>query len=99
MGFFDRIETIIKSYLHDEDDHVFGHSTEKWRSSFQDPDVEAAFEELNDYLSGGSGGRKTASQTGTPRDGYAQYGHAAGGGNHNQAGKAAGIPHALDKDF
>lgn len=97
MGFFDRIETIIKSYLHDEDDHVFGHSAEKWRSSFQDPDVEAAFEELNDYLSKGSGGKRSASQTGTRRDGHARY--AAGGGNHNQAGKTAGIPNALDKDF
>jgi DnaJ-domain-containing protein 1 len=99
MGFFDRIETIIKSYLHDEDDHVFGHSAGKRRSSFQDPDIEAAFEELNDYLSSGSGGKKTASQTGTHRGGYARYDHAAAGGNHNQAGKTAGIPNALDKDF
>jgi DnaJ-domain-containing protein 1 len=95
MGIFDRIGDVIKSYLNDEDKRLFGHTPhESWGSS-PDPDVEAAFEELNDYLSGGAGGQKTASGAGR-RSGNTGYGHTA-----HQAGAAqsAGIPQALNQAF
>ena len=57
MGFFDRIENIIKSYLNDEDRGIFGRDAgwsenrdRSQRYRFFDPDAEAAFEELNDFL-------------------------------------------------
>jgi DnaJ-domain-containing protein 1 len=90
MGFFDRIETIIKSYLHDEDDTIFGHPGGEWRSSSQDPDLEAAFEELNDFLFGGKKKR-----TGFGSGGTTGYGGAESYGN----AKAPGIPPALAQDF
>jgi hypothetical protein len=54
MGIFDRLGDVIKSYLNDEDSRMFGHGSRQGPSG--DPDLDAAFEELNDYL-GGPGGK------------------------------------------
>jgi len=62
MGIWDRLETVIKSYLTSDDENVFGGSRQ-WRSPSQgstsggDPDLNAAYEELNDFL-GKDGGRE-----------------------------------------
>jgi DnaJ-domain-containing protein 1 len=47
MGIWDRLGDVIKSYLHDEDAKIF---KEYKRPPHSDPDLDAAFEELNDYL-------------------------------------------------
>jgi DnaJ-domain-containing protein 1 len=72
MGIWSRLGTVIKSYLDDSDTKVFG-SSEKSGSPFRsagsqssrDPDLDAAFEELNDYLnrkgSGNSGEQNKSS--------------------------------------
>jgi hypothetical protein len=71
MGIFDRLEYLIRSYLNDSEDEsarIFGRESRR-RSDFRDangrrsgdfadPDVKAAFEELNEFLNrtpGGSG--------------------------------------------
>lgn len=46
--FFDRLGDVIKNFLDDEDDRLFG--TRRSRSSFRDPDLEAAEAELDDFL-------------------------------------------------
>jgi len=53
MGIWSRLGTVIKSYLDDYDAKLFG-TNEKPGSSFRsaDPDLDAAFDELNDYLNG-----------------------------------------------
>ena len=49
MGIWDRLESVIKSYINDhEDPKVFG----KNRSQGHDPDLDAAYEELDDFLNG-----------------------------------------------
>jgi len=48
MGIWDRLGSVIKSYITDEGDKLFGNRS-KWRS---DPDVDAAYEELDGYLKG-----------------------------------------------
>jgi DnaJ-class molecular chaperone len=48
MGLLDRLGNVIKSYLNDEDKRIFGSSG--GYSSSGDPDLHAAFDELNDYL-------------------------------------------------
>jgi hypothetical protein len=63
MGIFDRLGDVIKSYLNDEDERIFGKSAGKRETgggSYRDPDVEAAFEELNDYLGGNPGKTRPA---------------------------------------
>ena len=51
MGIFGRIEDVIKSYLNDDSDD--GSSFQR-RHGFSDPDVDAAMDELNEYLKSGS---------------------------------------------
>ena len=47
MGIWNRLENVIKSYLNDDDQRVFGRSSPGARS---DPDLDAAYEELDDFL-------------------------------------------------
>jgi DnaJ-class molecular chaperone len=54
MGILDRLEDVIKSYLNDEDEGIFRKSSKNWKERNADPDVEAAYRELNDYLKGDS---------------------------------------------
>ncbi len=48
MSIFDRLEDVIKSYLNSEDDRIFGKSRNS--NPRGDPDLDAAYDELNDYL-------------------------------------------------
>ena len=55
MGIWSRLGTVIKSYLDDQDSKLFGNnggSGSPFRGARHsgDPDIDAAFEELNDYL-------------------------------------------------
>jgi DnaJ-class molecular chaperone len=88
MGIFDRIGNVIKSYLNDEDARVFGGQGGRGKSG--DPDVEAAFEELDDYLNRGKGGR----------DGAGNGGEKSRGKTENaRRGAAESPPEALRADF
>jgi hypothetical protein len=94
MGIFDRLGDVLKSYLHDEDERIFGASPGgRGRAGTSgDPDVEAAFEELNDFLRGpredpppGSG--KPGEKPGRERSWNGGYG---GSGEGGTAGNTAG---------
>ncbi len=51
MSILDRLGDVIKSYLNDEDERIFGKSR---NNSFRgDPDLNAAYDELDDYLNEG----------------------------------------------
>jgi hypothetical protein len=64
MGIIDRLGEVIKSYLNDEDRRIFG--TVPGRGQYPDPDLEAAFEELDSFLNGGkSPGGKAGGYTKT----------------------------------
>ncbi|MCL2130497.1 MAG: J domain-containing protein [Treponema sp.] len=49
MGIWERLGTVVKSYLNDDESGTFEKSTS--RSSI-DPDLNAAYDELNDFLKG-----------------------------------------------
>ena len=57
MGIWDRLGSVIKSYIN-HDERIFG-KTASGRSS--DPDIDAAYEELDDFLRGN--GSKSTSKT------------------------------------
>ena len=57
MGIWDRLGNVIKSYLNDNDSEVFRKSTHR---SSSDPDLDAAYEELNNFLGGKDGGKKSS---------------------------------------
>jgi curved DNA-binding protein CbpA len=64
MGIFDRLGDVLKSYLNDEDRRIFGRSRDS--APFGDPDLEAAYEELDAFLRHGS--RNARNSTSGGRD-------------------------------
>jgi DnaJ-class molecular chaperone len=58
MGIWERLGNVIKSYFTDESDKLFGNHS-KWRT---DPDLDAAYEELDGYLKGKDSGGKTSNR-------------------------------------
>jgi DnaJ-domain-containing protein 1 len=64
MGIWYRLGNVIKSYLHSEDIRLFGNSR---GSASENPDLDEAFEELNEFLKqgrAGSGGAGNRSESG-----------------------------------
>lgn len=87
MGIWDRLGNVIRSYLNDEDEGASGKNS--GFSASKDPDLDAAFEELNDFLSG-RGERRSGSTGG--ESGNSQY----------RGGRTASpppLPESLRADF
>jgi DnaJ-domain-containing protein 1 len=76
VGIFDRLEDLVKSYLN-SDDTPFSASRERRR--YGDPDLDSAYEELNEFLNAG----KSGAAGGFPG------GNSRAGGNDAAAGRAA----------
>jgi DnaJ-class molecular chaperone len=90
MGLFDRLGDVIKSYLNDEDAKVFGKSSGP--QSFTDPDLNEAFEELNDFL-----GKNEKDASWDERNG--QSGRDWGSASHRQSQETQRTPESLRRDF
>ncbi|GHV89584.1 hypothetical protein AGMMS50268_00870 [Spirochaetia bacterium] len=97
MGVFDRLGDVIKSYLNDEDEKIFGRSS-RGHQRGGDPDLDAAFDELNDFLGGDSagsghreGGTRRDSWRGIvdeePEGRYRRQDEAGGGAGNGNAGR------------
>ena len=56
MGIWDRLGSVIKSYLNDSNEAGFTRSSPKRQG---DPDLNAAYEELDDFLKGNDGKSKS----------------------------------------
>ncbi|GMO48656.1 MAG: hypothetical protein Ta2G_04670 [Termitinemataceae bacterium] len=52
MGIFNRLASVLKSVL-EEDDIIAGAYQRQERDTYRDPDLNAAYDELNDYLKNG----------------------------------------------
>jgi DnaJ-domain-containing protein 1 len=50
MGILDRLEDVIKSYLNDEEEPLIGKPFSRRQQRHVNPDLDAAYEELNDFL-------------------------------------------------
>jgi DnaJ-domain-containing protein 1 len=109
MGIWDRIGDVIKSYLNSEDESLFGASGQRWRGGSSDPDLDAAFEELDEFLSmKGRGRRQASSGDGAWTRGEDAWsgGQAWGsgdrsGGFREETGNpgTGGVPETLGQDF
>ncbi|MDR0624474.1 MAG: J domain-containing protein [Treponema sp.] len=104
MGIFDRLGDVIKSYLHDEEGRIFGHSPRQ--GPFSDPDLDAAYEELNDFLGGDrerDWGPAGGSSTNRERSWNGEFGGSRGfretWGGSGPAGKTSLPPEELRPDF
>ncbi|MDR1400690.1 MAG: J domain-containing protein [Treponema sp.] len=85
MGIFERIEDVIKSYLNDEGEAPFGKTRRR-----SDPDYEAAYQELNEYLNDGT---STRSRTSFDYEARSQSSRAY------SSNRSANIPEDLRQDF
>jgi hypothetical protein len=97
VGIFDRLGDVIKSYLNDEDSRIFGNTRER-RSG--DPDLDAAWDEVNDYLKGGPQAKANESPGGDSwgaRPGGGGSSAGAGGSWRSPGGGA--VPEELRPDF
>jgi len=89
MSFWGRLESVINSYLNDTD----GETARLFRRGGSgDPDLDAAYEEIDDYLNEKDGGKK-----------HAEYSWKdAGGGNSGAGGASTKVklpPEELRADF
>ncbi|MCL2232470.1 MAG: J domain-containing protein [Treponema sp.] len=63
MDILGRLGNVVRSYLNDETDSIFGKGRGPGSGAsagHRDPDLKAAFDELDDFLSGKEGGSKKA---------------------------------------
>jgi hypothetical protein len=89
---------VIKSYLNDEDERVFGSTSRAGRHS-PDPDLDAAFEELNDYLGKGKGKGERSFSGENSRDGGRAAEENRGFQRGTGTGREPAVPEALRGDF
>jgi len=85
MGIFDRLGQVLKSYFNDDEDPIF---RDRRGPASNDPDLNAAFEELDDYLN------RDKSTTDNKRE-RADFSGAAAEGEQ----KKIRIPEELRADF
>jgi DnaJ-domain-containing protein 1 len=93
VGIFDRLENLVKSYLNGED-APFSESREGRR--YGDPDLDSAYEELNEFLNAGKSGG-----TGGFSGGNSQAGGTNTAGGRTVRNESAGnpVPGELRRDF
>jgi DnaJ-domain-containing protein 1 len=98
--FFDRLGDVIKNFLDDEDEHLFGGRARN--GSFGDPDLDAAYDELDEFLKTGKNEKKEARSDGfTGQRAWSDpYGTGNAGPKRTSAPHGpAGVPESLRKDF
>lgn len=104
--FFDRLGDVIKNFLDDEDEHIFG--TNHQTSSSDDPDLDAAYDELDEFLKTGKNEKKSEStasgnrsSTGKGRAWSDPYESSSGGEWKPGPTKptSGGVPESLRGDF
>jgi DnaJ-class molecular chaperone len=98
MGIFDRLEDVLKSYLNSADRRMFGRSR-NYGAPFGDPDLDAAYEELDEFL---GHSRRSARNAGgraweNPGSDHGRESADSDAGRKNRA--AAGPPEKLRPDF
>jgi DnaJ-domain-containing protein 1 len=104
MGILDRLGDVLKSYLNDENGHVFGkHSGGNAGypgGRHSDPDMEAAFEELDDFLNRGKTGASFRDDTDASAGAYrGAAGNKSGGAYRETSGGGGQAPESLRPDF
>jgi DnaJ-domain-containing protein 1 len=100
MGIFDRLGDVLKSYLNNEDRRIFGHSRDSG-APFGDPDLEAAYEELDELLGHKRGARNAGGRAWeSPGSGGGHAWESANPGAGRRTGRRAEPPpEELRPDF
>jgi hypothetical protein len=88
MGIFERLGNVIKSYINDEDSRPAGRRS---GAACADPDLEAAYDELNDYLDNGERSGRHGGGEGAAAE--------SAGDTGEDPGKTPRVPEELRADF
>jgi DnaJ-domain-containing protein 1 len=96
MGIMDRLGNVIKSYLNNEDERIFSSGSKERRSS-RDPDLDAAFDELNDFLNKDTAQKGPDAWSDNFDKAAGTSGQDAGAKRRNEAFRS--IPEELRADF
>jgi DnaJ-domain-containing protein 1 len=107
MGIFDRLGDLLKSYLNSDDRKTFGpgrnFGSENAGRSYADPDLEAAYEELDELLGHKADGKRGPADSSADSGAGSRAGEggrASGGNRANERGRNAGrVPQELEADF
>lgn len=91
MGIIDRLSTVIRSYLNEDSSVQSDSGWARNTGRTSDPDLDAAFEELNDFL-----GKEKRGADGESRD---QSRHTDNSRRTGRQGDASAIPETLRADF
>ena len=67
MGIWERFANVLKSYINDGTERVFGE--DRPRFGRRDDDYNAAYEELNDFLKGGKDSKSETKNSGSDKSG------------------------------
>lgn len=99
--FFDRLGEVIKGFLDEEDERIFPRSGRS--SPIRDPDLDAAYDELDEFLKTGksSGGGRAWADPSETGYGRSTAGGAAGAGaaDGRRRPAASTVPEGLRADF
>jgi curved DNA-binding protein CbpA len=101
MGIFDRLGDMLRTYLNDDDERIFGKQSGGGR--YSDPDLDAAFDELNNFLNGGREGEEKP--WGASEERKFREGGDAGDwesrfyGGRTGSARRSGVPESLRPDF
>jgi hypothetical protein len=99
MGIWDRLGDVIKSYLNDGDSGGVKHGQSGRGPRYGDPDLDAAFDELNEFLgSGRPGGGAQSSTAQGGGQGASDWDRAFAGNDGARKGGTA-PPESLRADF
>jgi len=91
--FFDRLGEVLKNFLDEDSDRLFG--TRQARRPWSDPDLDAAYDELEEFLNSERGEHKKSyawSDTHTNTEGFSYQGA-------KRPSSKPSIPESLRKDF
>lgn len=93
-NFFDRLGTLLRSFLDEDSDHLFGSRPSHGHVS--DPDLDAAYDELNEFLNSEREQQRKTYTWSDPHENFKTSGSRSfGAKSQNQST----IPESLRKDF
>lgn len=97
--FFDRLGDVLKNFLHDDDERLFS-SSRRFTSGSVDPDLDAAYEELDAFLNNNRSNNQSKTDRST-NQGFEYSFDETGQFRPKKAGPSPkdGVPEALRKDF
>ena len=97
MGIWDRLGNVVKSYVNDGKNQIFGEKTyRESRHSTEDEDLRAAYDELDDFMKGPKAANTGNKKSGTWEE---RFNGEKSGSKSSQYSGSRPVPNELKEDF